>query len=80
MPSKKVFDYIKQKVGTSRILTDPVKGKPSCLCPDASDYPVRAALEQEGEDIQCHIVAYGSHSLTNPERKWSKTEGVLCTY
>jgi len=51
-----------------------VKGKPFCLCPDASNYAVRAALEQEGQDGQCHVVAYGSRSLTDAERKWSKTE------
>jgi len=28
---------------------------------------VHKTLEQEGEDGQWHIVAYGSHSLTNSE-------------
>jgi len=49
---QQVFYDIKQKVGTSLILTNPVKGKPFHLCPDASDYVVRAALEHEGEDGQ----------------------------
>jgi len=64
----------KQKVGTSPIFTDPVKGKAFHLCPDTSGYAVGAALEQEGEDGQWHVVAYGNHSLTNAERKWSSTE------
>jgi len=38
------------------------------------DYAIGAVLEQEGEDGQWHIVAYGSHSLTDAERKWSSTE------
>jgi len=69
-----VFDDIKQKVGRSLIFTDPVKGKTFCLCPGASDYAVGAALEQEGEDGQWHVVACGSRSLTNAERKWPSTE------
>jgi len=71
---QQAFNDIKQKVGTSMIFTNPVKGKPFHLCPDASDYAVGAALEQEGKDGQWHIVAYGSRSLTNAERKWSSTE------
>jgi len=55
----------------SPIFTNPVKGKPFHLCPDANDYSVGAALEQEGEDGQWRIVAYGSRSLTNAERKGS---------
>jgi len=43
---QQVFNDIKQKVGTSPILTDPMKGKPFCLCTDVSDYAVGAALEQ----------------------------------
>jgi len=73
---------IKQKVGTSPILTNPVKGKPFHLCPDESDYSVGAALEHEGEDGQWQVVAYGSHSLTNAGRKWSTTEKesqAVCT-
>jgi len=58
----------------SLIFTNPMKGKPFCLCPDASDYAVGAALEQEGKDGQWHVVAYGSCSLTDTERKWSSTE------
>jgi len=68
------FNNIKQKVGTFLILTNPVKGKPFRLCSDASDCAVGAALEQEGEDGQWHVVAYGSCSLTSAERKWSTTE------
>jgi len=71
---QQAFNDIKQKVGRPPIFTNPVKDKPFCLCPDASDYAVRAALEQEGEDGQWHVVAYGSRSLTNAERKWSSTE------
>jgi len=71
---QQAFDDIKQKVGTSPIFTNPVKGKPFCLCPDASDYAVGAALEQEGEDGQWHVVAYGSYSLNDAERKWSSKE------
>jgi len=69
-----VFNNIKQKVATSPIFTNPVKGKPFHLCPDASDYAVGAALEHEGKDGQWHVVAYGRCSLTNAERKWSSTE------
>jgi len=65
---QQAFNDIKQKVGTSPIFTNPVKGKPFHLCPDASNSAVRAALEQEGEDVQWHVGAYGSHSLTNTER------------
>jgi len=71
---QQAHNNIKEKVGTSQIFTNPVKGKPFCLCPGASDYAVGAALEQEGKDGQWHVVAYGSHSLTNAERKWSSTE------
>jgi len=42
---QQAFNDIKQKVGMSLIFTNPVKGKPFHLCPDASDYTVRAALE-----------------------------------
>jgi len=58
----------------SPIFTKPVKGKPFCLCPDTSGHAVGAALEQEGKDGQWHVVAYGSRSLTNAERKWSSME------
>jgi len=71
---QQAFNDIKEKVGTSPIFTDPVKGQPFHLCPDASDYAVGAALEQEGKDGQWHVVAYGSHSLTSAERKWSSKE------
>jgi len=77
---QQAFNDIKQKVGTSPIFTNPVKGKPLPLCPDASDYAVGAALEQEEKDGQWHVVEYGSRSLTNDERKWSSTENVLLWY
>jgi len=38
-------DWEQQK---QAIFTNPVKGKPFHLCPDASDYAVGAALKQEG--------------------------------
>jgi len=69
-----MLDNIKQKVGTSLIFTDPVKGKPFCLCPDASDYAVGAALEQKGRMVSGMLLHIGSCSLTNAERKWSSTE------
>jgi len=37
---QQAFNDIKQKVGMSQIFTNPLKGKPFCLCPDASDYAV----------------------------------------
>jgi len=46
---QQAFKDIKQKVGASPIFSDPVKGKPFHLCPDASDYAVRAAFRTEGE-------------------------------
>jgi len=37
---QQAFNDIKQKVGMSLILSDPVKGKPCHIFPDASDYAV----------------------------------------
>jgi len=54
---KQAFNDIKQKVGMSAIFTNPVKDEPFHLCLDASNYSVGAALEQEGEDGQWHIMA-----------------------
>jgi hypothetical protein len=71
---QKAFDEVKQRLTSAPILAYPVNGKPFCLCTNASDYAIGAALEQEGEFSQWHVVAYGSHSLTNAERKWSSTE------
>jgi len=71
---KKAFDEVKQRLTLAPILAYPVNGKPFHLCTNASDYAIGAVLEQEGEDGQWHIVAYGSRSLTNAERKWSSTE------
>jgi len=76
---QQVFNDIKQKVGTSLILSNPVKGKHLCLCPDASDNAVGATLEQEGEDGQWHVLVYGSCSLSDADRKWSMTEKEFCS-
>jgi hypothetical protein len=59
---------------TVLILAYLAQGKPFCLCTDVSDYMIRATLEQEGEDVQWHVVAYGSCSLTSTEKIWSVTE------
>jgi len=71
---QKAFDEVKQRLTSGPILAYPANGKPFCLCVNASDYAIGAALEQEGEDGLWHVVAYGSRSLTNAERKWSSTE------
>jgi len=73
---QQAFGNIKLKVRASSILADPVNGKPFCLCTDASDYAIGAVSEQEGKgkDGQWHVVAYGSHSRTTAERKWSSME------
>jgi len=68
------FDEVKQRLTSAPILAYPVNSKPFCLCTNASDYTIRAALEQEGEDGLWHVVAYGRSSLTQAERKWSSTE------
>jgi len=48
-----------------------MKGKPICLFSDANNYTVRAVLEQEGRNGQCHIVANGSCSPICTKREWS---------
>jgi len=47
---QKAFDEVKQ-THVRAILAYPVNGKPFCLSTDASDYSIRAVLEQEGEDV-----------------------------
>jgi len=71
---QKAFDEVKQRLTSAPILAYPVNGKPFRLCTDTSDYVVGAALEKEGEDGQWHVVAYGSRSLNDAERKWSSIE------
>jgi len=71
---QKAFDEVNQRLTSAPILAYPVKSKPFCLCTNASDCAIGPVLEQEGEDGQWHIVAYGSRSLTDAERKWSSTE------
>jgi len=67
---QKAFDEVKKRLTSAPILAYPVNGKPFCLCTNASDYAIGAALEQEGEDGLWHVVAYGSHSLSGAEKNW----------
>jgi len=71
---QKAFDEVKQRLTSAPILAYPVNSKPFRLCTNISDYPIGAALEQEGEDGLWHVVAYGSRSLSGAEKNWSATE------
>ena len=55
-----------------RLVSAPDHGK-YVLDTDASDFALGAVLQQEQDDGKVHVIAYGSRSLSGPERRYCIT-------
>ena len=70
------FKVLKEKLVQSPILAHPDFTKPFILDVDASDKCIGAVLSQETDDGEC-VIAYGSRTLTQSERRYCVTRKEL---
>ena len=70
------FEMLKDKLVQSPILAHPDFTKPFILDVDASEKCIGAVLSQETEDGEC-VIAYGSRTLTQSERRYCVTRKEL---
>ena len=70
------FKVLKEKLVQSPILAHPDVTKPFILDVDASDKCIGAVLSQETDDGEC-VIAYGSRTLTQSERRYCVTRKEL---
>jgi hypothetical protein len=71
---QRAFDYLKQRLITSPILTYPNFEKPFTLYTDASGTGIGAVLSQVGEDGKEHVISYASRSLNKAEINYPITD------
>ena len=74
---QQAFDELCHHLCTTPILSYPDYTKPFILDTDASDSGIGAVLSQLDNSGKEHVVAYGSRSLSKPERRYSVTRREL---
>ena len=67
------FQTLKQKLTNAPIMNTPNFAQPFILELDACEYGLGAVLVQEYDDKK-YVIAYGSRTLSNAERKYGATE------
>lgn len=71
---QQAFDYLKECLISSPILTYPNWDRPFTLFTDASTFALGAVLTQKDEGDNEHVIAYASRSLQPAEKNYSATE------
>ena len=71
------FSELRCRLTSAPILAFPDYSKPFLLDTDASDTGIGAVLSQVHTDGQEHVIAYGSRSLSKPERRYCTTRKEL---
>ena len=74
---KRAFDDLRQSLCSAPILAYPDFNRPFILDTDASDLGIGGVLSQVDEEGRERVVAYGSRSLTKPERRYCVTRREL---
>ena len=71
------FYELKRRLTSAPILVFPDFSRPFILDTDASATGLGAVLSQVGDDGREHVVAFGSHALSKPERQYCVTRREL---
>jgi len=66
---EEAFVELKRRLTSAPVLTAPTDHGKYILDTDASDFTLGAVLQQEQDDGLTHVIAYGSRSLSGPERR-----------
>ena len=71
------FDTLRHALTHTPILAYPDFSKEFLLCTDASNISIGCVLSQLNDSSREHVIAYGSHTLTSTERRWSTFDREL---
>ena len=71
------FDTLRHALTHTPILAYPDFSKEFLLFTDASNISIGCVLSQLNDSSREHVIAYGSHTLTSTERRWSTFEQEL---
>lgn len=74
---QKAFDILRHALTHTPILAYPDFCQEFLLFTDASNISIGCVLSQLGANNKEHVIAYGSHTLTSTERRWSTFDREL---
>lgn len=74
---QKAFDTLRHALTHTPILAYPDFSKEFLLFTDASNFAIGCVLSQLNDNNREHVIAYGSHTLTATERRWSTFDREL---
>jgi len=67
---EEAFVELKKRLTSAPVLAAPTDHGQYILDTDASDFALGAVLQQRQDDGLVHVIAYGSRSLSEPERRY----------
>jgi len=70
---EEAFVELKRQLTSAPVLAAPTDHGQYILDTDASDFALGAVLQQKQDDGLVHVIAYGSRSLSGPERRYCIT-------
>jgi len=70
---EEAFVELKRRLTSAPVLAAPTDHGQYILDTDASDFALGAVLQQKQDDGLVHVIAYGSRSLSGPERRYCIT-------
>ena len=70
---EEAFVELKKRLTSAPVLASPTDHGQYILDTDASDFALGAVLQQKQDDGLVHVIAYGSRSLSGPERRYCIT-------